>query len=321
VMETLLRTAEAMVDGARLEGRFGYVRALRRRLRPSVRFRLAQFLHSRFHIDRPLTFCMMERFEMLMIAHLVTLSLIRFMHERLEPTLGSRISEIVSEVLWRQRRTLDDALETVRLHYHGYSEALEHRILQQIALRLEGEEYDQLLNENLVSEELHRELLRDVERRRARVAVPLRFDLRNGIEHRLRRFPAFREVPDDVLHDLAKAISLHFASPGEVLIKRGRRIRTIYAVIAGLAELHVAEHDVHFAEGDLIGAWALIHEDGRARGTIRSLQFGHMLAIPAARFERLVAQYPSIRQAVERRQPGASGSSSAALLALDEGAS
>ncbi|AQS87048.1 Na+/H+ antiporter [Neoasaia chiangmaiensis NBRC 101099] len=315
VMETLLRTAEGMVDGARLEGRFGYVRALRRRLRPTLRFRLAQMLHHRLHIDQPLMYCMMERFEMLIIAHLVSLSLMRFMHERLEPTLGTRISEIVSEVLGRQRRMLDDALETLRLHYHGYSEALESRILHQIALRLEGEEYDTLLTENLISEELHRELYRDVERRRRRLETPLRFDLKSGIEQRLRAFPAFRSVPDAVLHDLTKSISLHFASPGEVLLKRGRKIRTIYAIVAGLAEVHVAEQDIQFGAGDLIGASAMMN-GVPARGTVRSLQFGHLLAIPAARFQQLLKDYPIVQRTIdERAAERRDGQLSAVLLA------
>lgn len=121
VMETLLRSSEAAIDGARLEGRLGYVRALRRRLSPSFRFDLAQWVHNYLRWDRPLMLCMAERFEMLMVAHFISISLTRFMRERLEPTLGSRIGEIVAEVLSRQRKLLDEALETLRLHYHGYA--------------------------------------------------------------------------------------------------------------------------------------------------------------------------------------------------------
>lgn len=314
VMETLLRTAEAMVDGARLEGRFGYVRALRRRVRPSLRFRFNQLVHRRLHIDQPLTSSMVERFEMLMIAHLVSISLTRFMHERLEPTLGTRISEIVSEVLGRQRRMLDDALQTLRLHYQGYSEALETRILTQISLRLEGEEYDELMSDDLISEELHRELRKDVENRAERLGTPLRFDLRAGIESRLRQFPAFRGVPDAPLHRLARQISLHFASPGEVILKRGRRVHTVYAVVAGMAELHLAEQDVQYGAGDLIGAASLLLDD-RARGTVRSLQFGHFLAIPATAFHAFLNEFPIVKRTIERRAvERISGTRTASLL-------
>jgi len=298
VMETLLRSAEAMVDGARLEGRFGYVRALRRRLRPSLRFRIAQEIHHRFHIDQPLMHCMMERFEMLMIAHQVSLSLMRFMRDRLEPTLGSRIAEIVSEVLGRQRKLLDDALETLRLHYFGYAEALENRILNQIALRLEGEEYDSLLSDSLISDELHRELYRDVEKRRQRIDTRLRFNLKSGIEERVRGFTVLGGLPPAVIHDLSMEMSIHFTSPGERLYRRGQKVRTVYFVIAGLAETHIAEHDVRFGAGDVIGAEELIAGQ-RTASTMRSIQFGHFLTMRASTFVRLLHDHPDVRDRIE----------------------
>ncbi|MFT8422763.1 MAG: cyclic nucleotide-binding domain-containing protein, partial [Gluconacetobacter sp.] len=293
VMETLLRSAEAMVDGARLEGRFGYVRAMRRRLRPSLRFRLAQAIHHGFHFDQPLMSCMTERFEMLMISYFVSLSLIRFMRTRMEPTLGSRIGEIVGEVLERQRKLLNEALHTLRLHYQGYSEALEMRLLQQVSLRLEGEEYDSLLSESLISDELHRELHRDVERRRGHLGAPLVFDIKAGIEARMRALPVFHGLSDEVLHAIAPQFSIHFTSPGERLYRRGRRVRTVYFISAGLAETHFPEHDVRFGAGDVIGAEEALSRMP-ARAVTRSLQFGQFLTISTRRFRRLVAEYPDI---------------------------
>ncbi|GBQ83015.1 Na+/H+ antiporter [Gluconacetobacter johannae DSM 13595] len=320
VMETLLRSAEAMVDGARLEGRFGYVRALRRRLRPSLRFRIAQAIHHRFHFDQPLTYCMTERFEMLMISYFVSLSLIRFMRTRMEPTLGSRIGEIVGEVLERQRKLLNEALQTLRLHYHGYSEALESRLLQQVALRLEGEEYDALMSESLISEELHRELHRDVERRRAQLDFRLKFDIKTGIEARMRGLPAFRGLPDGVLHDLSKQMSIHFTSPGERLYRRGRKVRTVYFISAGLAETHYAEHDVRYGAGDVVGAEEALSGEP-VRAISRSLQFGHFLTMSARRFRRLVAEHPVILENLDAlgRARETSDRSEALLLPAGKG--
>lgn len=302
VMETLLRTAEAMVDATQLEGRYGYITTRRKSLQPSFRFQVAQFLHKRFHIDRPLTLCMMERFETLIVSHLVTTSLIRFVRERMEPTLGSRITEIVSEVLGRQRKLLDDALAALRLHYSGYSEALESRILRQIALRLEDEEYASLAKDNLISRELHRELHRTIEAQRNRLDTPLRFNLRSGIEQRLRTFPAFNGVPDGALHDLASRVFICFLSPGEELIRKGEPIQTIYAQVAGLVETATStEHEaVMLGAGDLIGANSHIHKQ-RAQRTVRSLQFSHMLAIPQADFDDILKRFPIVKRQIIKR--------------------
>lgn len=300
VMETLLRTAESMVDGARLEGRYGYVRARKRRLRPTFRFQLAQFLHQHFHIDRPIMYCMMERFEMLIITHLVSTSLMRFVRRRMEPTLGRRITEIVSEVLGRQRKMIDDALQALRLHYSGYSEALESRILRQIALRLEDEEYTTLEKENLISHELYRELHRSIEATRERLEMPLRFNIRSGIEQRLRAFPAFNGVPDAALHDLAEKVSICFLSPGEILIRENQRIRAIYALVAGVVECHIDGHDVRLGAGDLVGAASLLRGE-RAVATLHSIQFSHLLAIPRGTFEELIRKYPIIKRQILNR--------------------
>lgn len=299
VMETLLRTADSMVDGARLQGRFGYVRALRRRLRPSLRFRIAQEVHNRFHYDRPLMTCMAERFEMLMVTHLVSLSLTRFLQERMEPTLGPRVSEIVAETLSRQRKMLDEALATLRLHYPGYSEALENRIFRQIVLRLENREFDGLHAESLISDELYRELHRDVERRRQRLDRPMTFNLKNNIEERLRQAVVFNGLPAAALHDLAMTTSLRFPSPGEAILRRGHKVTMVFFVSAGLAEMHVAERDILFGAGDLIGGVEAL--EGRPMpGTVRALQFGHMLAISATRFQRLVEDYPIVGKNLEQ---------------------
>ena len=313
VMETLLRTAESMIDGARLEGRFGYVRAVRRRLSPSLRFRLAQFVHHRLRLDTPLMYCMMERFEMLMIAHLVSLSLGRFMRRRVEPTLGVRLAEIVSEVLERQQKLLEEAIGTMRLHYQGYTEALESRMLRQIALRLESEEYDELLNESLISEELHSELYRDVERRRHRLDRRLKFNLKSGIENRVKSVPALNGVPEAVLHDLAMTLAIHFTAPAERILKRGRRVRTVYFVSAGQFESHIAEHDIRYGPGSVLGAEDLL-AGGRMRASVRSLRFGHLLAIGARDFRRLADEYPVIRQNLERLRRARMGEPEHVLL-------
>ncbi|GBR05987.1 cation:proton antiporter [Acetobacter oeni] len=298
VMENLLRTSDAMVDGARLQGRFGYVRAIRRRLRPSLRFRLAQEIHNRFHYDRPLMVCMAERFEMLMVTHLVSLSLTRFLRDRMEPTLGTRVSEIVSETLSRQRKMLDEALATLRLHYPGYSEALENRIFRQIVLRLENQEFDSLHTESLISDELYRELHRDVDRRRQRLDRPMTFNLKNNIEDRLRHAAVFRGLPAAALHDLAMTTSLRFPSPGEAILRRGHKVHSVFFVSAGLAEMHVAERDVRFGAGDVIGA-VEVTDHRPMPGTVRALQFGHMLVISATRFKRLLEDYPVVAKNLE----------------------
>ena len=299
VMETLLRTVDAMIEGARLEGRSGYARAAQRRLRLSWQFLLAQWLHGRFRVDRPLMLCMMERYERLLIQHLVSLALTRFLRRRLEPTLGARVAEIVSEVLSRRHRMLEDAVEIMRLHHQDYSEALESRVLRHVSLRLEGEEHDKLLGESLISEELHRELHRGIEQRRRRLDRRLTLDLSGSIESRLRGTPALRGVPEATLDELAGTLSIRFVAPGEKLCRRGARRRAVCFVSSGVLEAHISEHDIRYGQGDVIGVEELL-SGRRMAATVRALRFSHLLVMRGPAFRRLLRDHPVVRDNIGR---------------------
>ena len=293
VTRRLLRTADAMVDGARSDGRVGYLRAVRKRLRPGLSFRLAQLIHRLLRIERPLMRQMTIRYEMLLVGHLLAMALERFLRRRVDPVLGPRVAEIVSDVLERRQRLLGDALEALRLHYPGYAEALESRVVRQTMLRIESEEYDGLLAESLIGEELHRELSRSLETRRRRLERPLRFNLQAGVDRRVPAFPLFAALPEAIQHDLAMVLSIRFAVPGEVLVRRGRRPSSVILVSSGTLEYRIGETETILQEGDEIGGREVL-DRARMQGTLRCTSFSHLLVVGARAFRRLVAEYPAI---------------------------
>ncbi len=299
VTRRLLRTADAMVDGARNDGRVGYLRAVRKRLRPGPSFRLAQLIHRVFRIERPLMRQMTIRYEMLLVAHLLSLALGRFLRRRVDPVLGPRVAEIVSDVLERRQRLLGDALEALRLHYPGYAEALENRVIRQTMLRIESEEYDGLLAESLIGEELHRELSRALESRRRRLERPLRFNLQAGVDRRIPAFPLFAALPEAIQHDLAMVLSIRFAVPGEVLIRRGRRPGVVILVSSGTLEYRVGETERILVEGDEIGGREVL-DRARMQGTLRCTTVSHLLVVGARAFRRLVEEYPALLHGIGR---------------------
>ncbi len=299
VMETLLRSAEATIDGAWQEGRYGYVKAMNRRLYPSWRFRAAQLIHHWLHIDRPLMYCMMERFEILMVSRFVSISLSRFMKRRIEPTLGTRIAEIGSEVLDRRNRLLDDVLETMRMHYQGYIEALEARLLQLMTLRMESDAYEELQSESLISEELYQELVRAVDKRFQRYNRRLKFNLKSGIENRVKELASLRDIPQAVLYDLSMAMSIYFVAPGENIYKRGQKVKMVYFVSSGLFETHNGNREVIYGPGDVLGLEEALHKK-RVSSTLRATRFGYLLTMTVATFRRLVQEYPIVRYNLEQ---------------------
>ena len=240
------------------------------------------------------------RYEILLVGHLLAVALERFMRRRVDPVLGSRVAEIVSDVLDRRLRLLADALEALRLHYPGYAEALESRVLRQTMLRIESEEYDRLLAESLIGEELHDELSRTLDIRRRRLERPLRFNLQAGVDRRIPAFPLFASLPEAIQHDLAMVLSIRFAVPGEVLIRRDRRASVVILVSSGTLEYRIGATETILREGDEIGGREVL-DRARMPGTLRCVSFSHLLVVGARAFRRLVADYPAILDELARK--------------------
>ena len=237
--------------------------------------------------------CMMERFEILLVSRFVSISLTRFMKRRIEPTLGVRIAEIVSEVLDRQNRMLDDALEIMRIHYQGYIEALESRFLKLVTLRLESDEYNSLWAESLVSDELYSELEKNVEKRFERYNRRLKFNLKSGLEERVKELPCLRGVPQAVLYDISMSMSVYFVFPSEKILHRKQKVKNVYFVSSGLFETHSASKSLTYGIGDILGASELI-AGKRIYANYRALRFGYLLVMPADVFKRLIQDYPIV---------------------------
>ncbi|UFN48532.1 cation:proton antiporter [Roseomonas sp. OT10] len=300
IMENLLWTAESMIDGAWAEGRLGYIKAARQRLRPPLRLVVAQWLHRNFRIDAPLMHCLAERFETLLLTHLVSVALDRFMRRRMEPVLGQRVTEVVGDIVARREDLLHDAMDTLRLQYPGYAEALEARMLRQIGLRLEAEEYANLRRESLIGEELHEELGRGLDDLREQVGRPLKFNLRAGLDNRIKEFPVFAGLQEAVLHDLAMTLTSRFVTPGERLWRPGSRVGSVYFVSSGAVEVTVGEEELTVGPGEILGEAEALSGARRRVSRARAVSFSHLLELRVEEFRRLLAELPDLAARIER---------------------
>jgi CPA1 family monovalent cation:H+ antiporter len=314
VMENLLWTAESMIDGARAEGRYGYIQAARRRLQPTLRFVFAQWLHKKFRIDTPLMHCMAERFETLLLTHLVSVSMSRFMHRRMEPVLGQRVTEVVGDIVGRREDLLQDAMDVLRLQYPGYAEALESRMLRQIGLRMEAKEYAGLRRESLIGEELHEELMRGLDTLRKQISRPLQFNIQSGIDSRIKELEVFGGLQDALMHDLAMSVSTRFVVPGERIYRSGQKATSVFLISRGMVAVKGGNSggaEIVLGTGEFFGERELLDSRQRRSSRARAASFCHLLELNAADFLRLLHEAPEIAIRMERialnRQQAAAG--------------
>src|SRR5262252_2177121 len=161
-VQVLLQNADALVEGARAEGRLGYRRAAETALSFPLSFRVAYFLYRHFGIQRFLSDRLADRVELLLITRLLVDRLVKFNNERLGAFFGPRLTEITAEIIDQRREEVGDALDALRRQYPDYLTALEARLLRQSALRQEVARYQALFEEGLIPQELYDVLCRNV---------------------------------------------------------------------------------------------------------------------------------------------------------------
>ena len=289
----LLRTADAIIDATRADGRLGYLRAARARLRPSLRLRAAQSLHRFLRIDRPLSALMAERFEMLLLMRLVFLAQLRFLRDRMTPVLGQRVTGVLGEIVQRRHALIDDATEALALLYPGHADALQTSVLRRIGLRFELDTYIALRGEALVSAELFRAIRRDIETRADQIARPARLDLRTGLARRLRQLPGFAALPEPVLDELSRRLTMRFVLAGERILRRRRRAGHVYVISSGEVEIEHAGRRLRLGRGAVFGGDGML-DAARTQGAVTSLRYCHLLAVRNRRFSRLLAERPEL---------------------------
>ncbi len=297
IMAKLLRAADAIIDATRADGRLGYLRAVRQRLRPSMKLLLARWVHRRFGIGWPLAGVMAQRYEMLLLMQLVFLAQMRFMRDRMTPVLGARVTGVLGEIVERRRVLLDDAMEALGLHYPDHAQALQSRMLQGIGLRFEMDTYAELRNEGLLSKELFKSIRRDIETRRNAIPQPITMDLQTGLRRRLSELPPFAALPEELRHEIARRLTIVLAMPGERILRRRRRAGSVYLISSGEVDVFFEGRRLRLGRGALFGGDGLLGE-ARTQGTVAAVRFCHLLLLPTGFFRRLLARRPELADGI-----------------------
>lgn len=284
-------------DLTRSDGRSGYNKATRQPLKFDFSFRLAQALQRRLRITRPLAIRLADRFEFLLIYRILADELIEFSNEDIRPLLGDRVGDILHDTLAiRQEETLQ-AIDALRLQYPDYADALEEQFLRKAGVRLEETAYDDAKAQMLIGTELHRDLLRDVERARRACNTRPKLDLGLKTRELVNAHPLFADLPAKQKKAIRRMMRPQFATPGEKLIRKGDRGDAAYFIASGAVEVRTPTHAVRLGRGDVFGEIALM-TGGRRSADVVALGYCQLLSLGAQDFKDLMKQHEDLREHV-----------------------
>ncbi len=296
--EQLLSDADALIEGSRFGGRSGYKKAANRSLGFNRWLRTAIFLHNRLRFSLPLARITATRFGLLLAQRLILRDLHGFIDGRIRRIHGRRVADLLHEMLERRIDSVEQALEGLRLQYPGYAEAMERRFIRRTALRLEEREYDSLLEDGLIGEEVHSALNLDIGMRRDRAEAAPLLDLTLQKAELVRQFPLFSGMDDAVLKRLARSLVTRYVNPGEQILRRDSVPRSVFFVASGAVELDVAGQTWRLGRGEMFGQMSLLMRRPQ-RAEVRAIAPSTLLVLDEGRFLRLLKRSKVIQEAVQ----------------------
>ena len=297
-VQVLLRNADALVEGARSEGRLGYQRAAEGTLSFPPAFRIAYYLYRHFGIQRFVADRLADRVELLLMTRLLVERLISFNDERLSAVFQEeRLTDIAREIIEHRRDEVGDALDALRRQYPDYVAALEERVLRQSALRQEMGRYQALFEEGLIPQELYDDLKRGTSGTRA--APRPRFEIGLDTHRLIAKLDILSGLDERQLERVARLLRPRFTVPNERIIREGDRGDAVFFIASGAVEVRLPARRVRLGSGEFFGEMALL--SGRPRqADVFALTYCRLLVLRKADFERFLAANPERRAEINR---------------------
>lgn len=297
--EDALVDIDRLIEGTRLYGRTGYMRAALRTVTFGWRFRVAAILNDWFGAQYPIAVMTAHRFEILLAQRLVLRDICSFVDHRIRRIHGRRVAEILRELVDRRIDIVETALEGLQLQYPGYFEELQRRFIRRTALRFEEREYQTMYEDGLIGSEPYSVLLQSVTDARSEEEKRPKLDVALRRVELLRRLPVFTDLDDASLKRLARALKTRYADAGDIVIKRDDPARSVFFIASGAVELRMAGQSWRLGRGEIFGQAALLSKR-RHRPTVRAIVPTALLELDETRFRRLIQRSDGFRKAVQQ---------------------
>lgn len=290
---------DRLIEGTRLEGRTGYMRAAARTVTYGWRFRVAALLNDWLGVQRPIATLTAHRFEILLAQRLVLRDVCDFIEHRIPRIHGRRVADILRELVDRRLEIVETALEGLQLQYPGYVEELQKRFIRRIALRLEEREYNAMLDDGLIGAEPHSVLSQAVTAARGDAEARPPLDVALKRVELIQRLPIFADLEEARLRRLARALRTRYADAGEVIIRKDDPARSVFFIASGAVELSVAGQSWRLGRGEIFGQAGLLSRRPH-RPTVRAIAPTALLVLDDTRFRKLMQRSPTFMTAVEK---------------------
>lgn len=297
IARQLLALSTKVLDGVRTTRVDGFKMAVEKSLAFSRSFRVALYLHRVFGFSAPLVRQLENQFEILFATQSVLREHMGYIKETIAPLLDEKAAHEIQQLTADRLKKIEKAFVALKLQYPDYSDALQTRLLERLALRQEETNYHEMLEGSLISDEVFKDLKAELRQRSAALERRPVLDLGLNRTRLLTRVPFLADLPADRIAEIAKLLKPRLVVPGELIIRKGDARDAMYFIASGAVEIDLESQPVRLGTGYFFGEIALVTARPRT-ANVTALSYCDLLALYTRDFERLLDAHPTLRETI-----------------------
>ncbi len=295
----LQKRVDDLFDGVRTGNTKGYETAWRKGLAFNRYDHFAAKLHRWFGYSNLLSQRLADRFEALISQRRIVSDIILRSLPEVGVFLGKEMVDLLNQLLQTRLAAISEALILLRLQYPEYAALLEKRYLSRIALRLESAEFNNLLENSLISKNVFQDLENELEEKARQIEKRPRLDLGLIPEKLVARVPFFSDLSIDRIQGIVGLLKTRLVFPGEKIISKGDRGDAMYFISSGCVEVGLKPEPAHLGSGDFFGEIALLKDLPRT-ADVTAKGLCDLLILYARDFKPLLDSHQDLREIIER---------------------
>jgi CPA1 family monovalent cation:H+ antiporter len=299
VAEILLDRAERAEDAVRSRGVHGFHATTARALRYPRRFRHALSLHKNFGVQRWLASALAERFALLLMMRSVGNLVVRFADKELRSLLENGVTEQILELYQTRMHAINESLAALNLQYPKYAIWLQEQYLGRIARKLERERYTEMLGQSLISGEVYRDLIDQLQGRWVFLEHEPPLDMEMAAKDLVMRVPLLQELSADKQIEVARLLRPRLVLPGQLILGKDKPTTELYFVASGAVSVLLPDGThIELGTGEFFGELYLLSQN-RIGFEVRSMGYTKLLCLPARDFKALLSHDDDLRLRIE----------------------
>ena len=295
---SLFGLAADLSDSIKHRGLVAYLDDYRYKLGFHWHTKLAMRVQRNFGYSRLLANNLANRFQVLEAECTVLHALKDNVSIQLADMIGSDATGKLQKILAARDIETEQALEVLRVCYPEYAKALEKRALQQTAMRLEQNQYKEMMASSLINKEVASELKESMRERYQELQQKLSLDLGLDAKALVAKMNFFENLDQRAQQDIAKLLKPRLALPGETIFEKGGPPDAMYFISSGAIRVLLDKHTIIIGSGDCFGEMALLQQQPRIASVI-SDGFSELLVLHTKDFNQMLNKDPELRQQIE----------------------